>query len=67
MISWVYLALMFANGGFNSMFDELDYSTLIDAIEGPQLNSFIAALDVKLPANVNLILSYIKSAAAIEP
>ena len=67
MVSWVYLAIMFANGGLNTVFDELDFSALMDAIEGAQLNSFVAALDVKLPANVNLMLSYIKSAAAIEP
>ena len=67
VIAWVYLGLMFANGGLSTIFEELDYSALMDAIEGPQLISFLVAFDVKLPANLNLLIAYIKSAASIEP
>ena len=66
-ISWVYLALMACNGGMNTMYESLDYMTLMDAIDGPQLAVFIAAMDVKLPPNVNYFLSSIKEAVAIEP
>jgi len=35
IVSWSMLALMAANGGLNTMWDELDYSALMDAVEGP--------------------------------
>ena len=35
VVSWVFLALLGANGGLNTMFESLDYSALMDAIEGP--------------------------------
>ena len=35
VVSGIMLALMFANGGLNTMWDELDYSALMDAVEGP--------------------------------
>ena len=34
-ISGIFLALMAINGGMNSVFEELDFSVLFDAIEGP--------------------------------
>ena len=33
--TWIYLALMGANGLTNTMYESLDYSALMDAIEGP--------------------------------
>jgi len=67
VVSWVFLGLLFANGGLNTVFEELDYSALMDAIEGPQLIAFIGCLAVKLPANLNLMLSSIKYATSVEP
>lgn len=65
--SWVFLALMGLNGTLNTMYESLDYSALMDAIEGPQLNAFIPAMDVKLPPNINEFLASLKEAATIEP
>lgn len=67
VVSWVFLALLGANGGLNTMFESLDYSALMDAIEGPQLAAFIPAMNVKLPPNVNYFLSTMKDATAVEP
>lgn len=66
-VSWAYLGLMFANGSLNTIFYELDYSALMDAIEGPQLISFLGGVDVRLPPSLNLLLSEIKAAASVEP
>lgn len=44
---------MLINGGTNTMFDELDYSTLSDAVDGPQLMSFLPGIDVKTPPIFN--------------
>ena len=55
------------NGGLNSVFDELDYSALMDAIEGPQLLSYMPAMDFKMPPNVNQFLAMINDAASVEP
>ena len=33
--SWSMLALLGVNGFTNTLFDELDYSALLDSIEGP--------------------------------
>ena len=55
------------NGGLNTMFDELDYSALMDAVEGPQLLSYMPAMDFKMPPEINQYLSMINDAASIEP
>lgn len=67
VVSWIMLALMFVNGGLNTMWDELDYSALMDAVEGPQLISFVAAMDVTLPPDVNSFFASIRGVGAVEP
>ena len=67
VVSWIFLALMASNGGLNTVFESLDYTALLDAIEGPQLCAFIPAMDIKLPPNVNYFLASIKDAVAVEP
>ena len=65
--SFIFLGLLFLNGSVNTIFEELDYMTLMDAIEGPQLYSFIPAMDFKMPPEANFFFAQIKSAASIEP
>ena len=40
---------------------------MIDAIEGPQILSYLAGMDVKMPPDVNIFLATIKNAASVEP
>mmetsp|Transcript_1639 Transcript_1639/g.2403 ORF Transcript_1639/g.2403 Transcript_1639/m.2403 type:complete len:82 (+) Transcript_1639:89-334(+) len=61
------LGLFFMNGSLNTLFIELDYSALMDAVEGPQLMSFLAAFDVKIPASLDSLMAMIKDAASVEP
>ena len=35
VVSWIYLALLGANGLMNVSFESLDFQALMDAIEGP--------------------------------
>ena len=53
----VFLGMMGINGGLNSVFSELDFSALFDAIEGAQMNSFLPAMDFKMPPNINYFLA----------
>ena len=64
---WIYIILMGVNGIMNTAFESLDYSALMDAIEGPQIISFIPAFDIQLPPNVNYVLASIKEVATVEP
>ena len=59
--------MLAVNGLLNTPVTDLDFSALMDAIEGPQLNTFLPGMDFKMPPNANLMLSEMKSAASIEP
>ena len=49
------MGLMLVNGGLNSSVSDLDYTALMDAIEGPQMNSFVPGMDVTMPPDANLM------------
>ena len=57
MASYIFLFLLLINGSVNTVFEELDYMTLMDAIEGPQLYSFLPAMDFKMPAAPNFFFA----------
>ena len=61
------MGLLAVNGLLNTPVTDLDFTALMDAIEGPQLNTFLPGMDFKMPPNANLVLSEMKSAASIEP
>ena len=65
--SYIFLGLMLVNGGLNSSVSDLDYTALMDAIEGPQMNSFVPGMDVTMPPDANLMCAQIKDAASLEP
>jgi hypothetical protein len=52
-----FIGMMAVNGGLNSVFSELDFTALFDAVEGAQLNSFLPAMDFKMPPNINYFLA----------
>ena len=59
--------MYFINGSLNSFIAELDYQALIDAIEGPQVLSYLNGFDVKMPPDVSIFLATIRNAASVEP
>ena len=63
----VLMLLLGVNGGLNTVFSELDYVALQDAIDGSQLMSFLPAMDVKMPPNANLLLSILSQLTMMDP
>lgn len=59
--------LFAANGLSNTAHEENDYSALMDSIDGPQLAVFLPAMAVKLPPNISLFISTLKSAVSMQP
>ena len=66
-MSWIFLALLGTNGITNSLWEGNDFSALMDSIDGTQMMAFIPAMNVKIPAGANILLSTIWEAATIEP
>ncbi len=64
--SWIYLGFIGVNGLINSLWDELDYTALFDAVEGPQAIAFIGGMGVALPANVQTFLNSLRGASSFD-
>jgi hypothetical protein len=64
--AWIYMAFCAVNGIINMQWDELDFTTLFEAIEGPQAIAFVGAMNVSLPANVQIFLSSMRSASSVD-
>ena len=67
VVSTSFFVALGVNGVMNACFETLDYQALMDAIEVLQLISFIPAMNIKLPPNVNYFLAAVKEAVAVEP